>query len=212
LQSQISKSVYYSATNCTFSCSHRQYIKDTEALILTGLEEDVLDCDGDIRNTFIALSELDCILAFANCAADLKYVRPEMVPAAEQCIQIVNGRHPLQEAVLETDFIPNNTCVDATNRVNVITGPNFSGKSCYARQVGLLTYMAHCGCFLPCDEARISVFDTILVRFSTIETCAVPQSSFQLALTQMGSVLRRATPNALIVRDTACAFSPFFNL
>jgi len=166
------------------------------------LEDDIIDFDSEIRNTFNALSELDCILAFAKCAVDLKYVRPQVVPAAENCIQIVNGRHPLQEIVLENEYIPNNTCVDASNRVNIITGPNFSGKSCYARQVGMLTYMAHIGCFVPCDDARISIIDLLLVRFSAIESCAVPQSSFQLALTQMGSILRRSTPNALIVSAT----------
>ena len=107
---------------------------------MADLEDNILDFDSQIRNTFIALSELDCILAFANCATDLKYVRPEVVPAAENCIQIVNGRHPLQEIVLETEFVANNTCVDSSNRVNIITGPNFSGKSCYARQVGMLVF------------------------------------------------------------------------
>jgi len=178
---------------------------------LAELEDNILDFDSQIRNTFIALSELDCILAFANCATDLKYVRPEVVPAAENCIQIVNGRHPLQEIVLETEFVANNTCVDYSNRVNIITGPNFSGKSCYARQVGMLAIMAQIGCFIPCDEARISVIDLILVRFSVVETCAVPQSSFQLALTQMGSILRRATPNSLVV-STSGRVLPFLAL
>ena len=165
-----------------------------------------MDVDCELRSTFAALSELDCILAFATCALDLKYVRPQVVPAVENCIQIVNGRHPLHEIVLEDEYIPNNTCIDTANRVNIITGPNFSGKSCYARQVGLLSYMAHIGCFIPCDEARISIIDTMLVRFSAIESCAVPQSSFQLALTQMGAILRRASPNALI------ASQPFASL
>jgi DNA mismatch repair ATPase MutS len=160
-----------------------------------------MDFETELRSTFSELSVLDCVIAFASCAVDLNYVRPQVVPAVENCIQIVNGRHPLQEIVLENEYIPNSTCIDVTNRVNIITGPNFSGKSCYARQVGLLTYMAHIGSFLPCDEARISIIDTLLVRFSAIESCAVPQSSFQLALTQMGSILRRTEPNALIVSE-----------
>lgn len=163
------------------------------------LEDDILDCECELRGSFSALAELDCILAFADCAIDNKYVRPEVVPAVENCIQILNGRHPLQEIVMETEFIANSTNVDASNRVNIITGPNFSGKSCYARQVGVLAFMSHIGSFIPCDAARISIIDLILARFSSVETCAVPQSSFQLDLTQMGSILRRATPNSLVV-------------
>jgi MutS domain V len=176
-----------------------KYIKDTEALILAELEDDILDCECELRGTFNALAELDCILAFSDCAINNKYVRPEVVPAVDNCIQILNGRHPLQEIVMDTEFIPNNTYADASNRVNIITGPNFSGKSCYARQVGVLAFMAHIGCFIPCDAARISILDQILARFSSVETCAVPQSSFQLDLTQMGSILRRTTPNSLVV-------------
>jgi DNA mismatch repair protein MSH5 len=177
------------------------YIKDIEALILTDLEDDILDCEKELRCTFSTLAELDCILALAECALDHKYVRPEIAPMAENCIHIFNGRHPLQEIVMDSAFVPNSTNIDASDRVNIITGPNFSGKSCYARQVGILTFMSHIGSFIPCDAARISVVDQILARFSSVETCAVPQSSFQLDLSQMGTILRRATPNTLVIID-----------
>ena len=177
------------------------YIKDIEALILTNIEDDILDRESELRCTFTAIAELDCTLAFAACALDNKYVRPDVVPAVENCIQIINGRHPLQEIVMDSKFIPNNTNLDSENRVNVITGPNFSGKSCYARQVGMLVFMTQIGSFIPCDAACISIVDQILARFGSVETCAVPQSSFQLDLSQMGTALRRVTPNSLVIID-----------
>lgn len=178
------------------------FIKDTEALIVAELEDDILDLEQELRSTFIALAEMDCILAFASSALDSNYARPQILPADEKCILIRNGRHPLQEVITETEFIANHTNIErASNLVNIVTGPNFSGKSCYARQVGVLVFMAHIGCFIPCDAARISITDQILARFSTTETCSVPQSSFQLDLTQMGSILRRATPHSLVLID-----------
>ena len=163
-------------------------------MIVSELEDDILDCETDLRATFGALAQLDCILSFANCAADLDFVRPNVIDAAEKVISIENGRHPLQELIIDSDFIPNDTNITAQSRISLITGPNFSGKSCYERQVGMLVYMAHIGCFLPCDKATISITDQILARITTVETCAVPQSSFQLDLSQMGTILRRATP------------------
>jgi DNA mismatch repair protein MSH5 len=177
------------------------YIKDTEALIVSELEEIILDKEYELRCAFNVLSDLDCILSFASFSADNRYVRPIVVPSEEHCIRIKRGRHPLQEFIIDGEFIPNDADIDSINRVSVVTGPNFSGKSCYARQVGILTYMAHIGCFLPCEAARISVVDQILARFSTAETCAVPQSSFQLDLTKMGSILRRAGPCSLVIVD-----------
>jgi len=177
------------------------YIKDIETLIVAELEDDILDREAELRDTFNALADLDCILAFAGCAVDLHYVRPQVVAADEYCIQISNGRHPLQEIISDNEFIANDAFVDKSNRVNVITGPNFSGKSCYARQVGVLVYMAHIGAFIPCDGAQISVTEQILTQFSSVETCAVPQSSFQLDLSQMGSIMRRASPASLVLID-----------
>jgi DNA mismatch repair protein MSH5 len=110
------------------------FIKDAETLIVAELEDEILDNESELRETFIALAELDCILSFAGAAADLDFVRPRVVSASEQCVEISRGRHPLQEIVLDTAFVPNDTTMNTTSRVTVITGPNFSGKSCFARQ------------------------------------------------------------------------------
>jgi DNA mismatch repair protein MSH5 len=178
-------------------------IRDMENLIAGDLEDAILECDGDLRETFDALANLDCILSFADVAAELGLVRPSIVPEEEKCILIRHGRHPLQELLLEEgkQFVRNDVAIDSVNRVNVVTGPNFSGKSCYARQVGILSYMAQLGSFLPCQGARISIVDQILSQFSTVETCAVPQSSFQLDLTRMSSIMRLATPSSLVLID-----------
>ncbi|KAK1742468.1 DNA mismatch repair protein MutS family protein [Skeletonema marinoi] len=172
------------------------FIKDTEALIVSDLEEDILECESELRSTFSALADLDCILSLAGCAADLNFVKPEIVSDTSGVIDIENGRHPLQELIVNDEFIPNDTTMDETNRVLVVTGPNFSGKSCYARQVGVLVYLAHVGSYLPCDSARISIFDQILVNFGDVETCAVPQSTFQRDLTQIAGIFHRRTAPA----------------
>lgn len=177
------------------------FIQDTEHMIVSELEEDILDHENDLRGTFNAIAELDCILCFAACADDLKFTRPKLVDPRERCIQIKNGRHPLQEIIIDGEYVPNDTAIDSRNRVNVVTGPNFSGKSCYTRQVGVIVYMAQIGCFVPADSAIIAITDQILARISTVETCAVPQSSFQLEMTQMGSILRKATPFSLVLVD-----------
>jgi DNA mismatch repair ATPase MutS len=177
------------------------FIKDTEALIVSDLEEDILECESELRSTFSALADLDCILSLAGCAADLNFVKPEIVSDTRGVIDIENGRHPLQELIVNDEFIPNDTAMDETNRVLVVTGPNFSGKSCYARQVGVLVYLAHVGSYLPCDSARISIFDQILVNFGDVETCAVPQSTFQRDLTQIAGIFHRSTPKTLVLID-----------
>lgn len=189
------------------------YIKDTESMIVNELEDDILDCEVQLRSTFQSLAELDCILSFASCASDFNFCKPEIVDShgvatldgegniCSEGYEIENGRHPLQELITDDEFIPNDTFINADRRVNVLTGPNFSGKSCYTRQVGMLVYMAHIGCFLPCDRAKICITDQILARISSVETCTIPQSSFQLDLTQMATIFSRSTPRTLVLID-----------
>jgi len=177
------------------------FIKDTEAMIVSDLEEDILECESELRSTFSALADLDCILSLAGCAVDLNFVKPEIVSHTSGVINIENGRHPLQELIVNDEFIPNDTTMDDANRVLVVTGPNFSGKSCYARQVGVLVYLAHVGSYLPCDSAKISIMDQILVNFGDVETCAVPQSTFQRDLTQIAGIFHRSTRDTLVLID-----------
>jgi DNA mismatch repair protein MSH5 len=108
-------------------------LQDTEALIVSDLEEEILESESELRQTFSALADLDCLLSLAGCAADLNFVKPEIAPAEEGVIHIKNGRHPLQELIVKDEFIPNDTMMDNEDRVLIVTGPNFSGKSCYAR-------------------------------------------------------------------------------
>jgi DNA mismatch repair protein MSH5 len=176
-------------------------IKDAEAIIASELEDDILDCGTELRETYSALADLDCILSLASSASDHNYVRPVVVSSEEKCILIQNGGHPLHEHIIDSNFIRNHAVIDETNRVNIVSGPNYSGKSCYARQVGVLVYMAHIGSFIPCERARISIVDRILTQFSVVETCTVPQSSFQLDLTRMARIMNSATENSLVLID-----------
>eukprot|EP00934_Nitzschia_sp_Nitz4_P002886 Nitzschia sp. Nitz4//scaffold38_size140716//70331//73000//NITZ4_003145-RA/size140716-processed-gene-0.33-mRNA-1//1//CDS//3329550072//2876//frame0 len=176
-------------------------IKDREGMIVNELEETILDSEADLRQSFKALSELDCILSFSECAMDFQFVRPVLLQDGSSRIHIVDGRHPLQEIITERAFVPNDVDIDTPTRISVVTGPNYSGKSCYLRQVGVLVYMAHIGCFLPCSRAEMCIVDNIVSRISSIETCSVPQSSFQLDLTQMASILRHVSPKSLVLID-----------
>ena len=168
-------------------------IKDTEALIATELEEEILDFDLSLRSTFHSLSELDCVMAFANVAAELNFSRPEVVDDGSNSIKVENGRSPLQELVTEHRFIANDVEMTSSAPIAMVTGPNFSGKSCYMTMVGVLVYLAQIGSFVPCDKAKIAIVDQILVRIASVETCAVPQSTFQIDLTQVGQMLRQVS-------------------
>lgn len=83
----------------------------------------------------------------------------------------------------------------------ILTGPNYSGKSVYLKQVALTVYMAHVGGFVPADSARIGLTDKILSRVTTRETVSHYQSSFMLELQQISLALSLVTRRSLLLID-----------
>ncbi len=44
----------------------------------------------------------------------------------------------------------------------LITGPNASGKTVYIKQLSIIIYLAHLGCFVPASFAEIPLVDSIV--------------------------------------------------
>lgn len=85
--------------------------------------------------------------------------------------------------------------------VVVLTGPNYSGKSVYLKQVALIVYMAHLGSYVPAESAKIGVTDKILSRVATRETMSRIQSAFMIDLQQISLALSLATRRSLLIID-----------
>ena len=90
---------------------------------------------------------------------------------------------------------------DETPSMLMMTGPNYSGKSVYLKQVALIVYMTHVGCFVPAEQATIGVTDKILTRIATRETVTQFQSSFMIDLQQVGLAMTLATHRSLVLID-----------
>ena len=83
----------------------------------------------------------------------------------------------------------------------ILTGPNYSGKSVYLKQVAIIVYMAHIGCFVPADAATIGLTDKILTRIAMRETVSRIQSAFMIDLQQVALAMTLATHRSLVVID-----------
>ena len=83
----------------------------------------------------------------------------------------------------------------------LMTGPNYSGKSIYLKQIALIVYMAHIGSFVPAESADIGLTDKIMTCISTRETVSKSQSAFMTDLQQISMALNLATSRSLLVID-----------
>src|SRR5699024_780527 len=117
-------------------------------------------------------------------------------------LSIKNGRHPVIEKVMtEDEFVPNDIILDDKTNILLITGPNMSGKSTYMRQLALTIIMAQIGCFVPCDEAELILFDQIFTRIGAADDLVAGQSTFMVEMLEANHALRNATNRSLILLD-----------
>ncbi|XP_074188804.1 mutS protein homolog 5 isoform X2 [Rhinolophus sinicus] len=186
-------------------------IRDQETLLMYQLQCQVLARAAVLTRVLDLASRLDVLLALASAARDYGYSRPRYNPQLLG-VRIQNGRpcarylsthcrHPLMELCART-FVPNPTeCGGDKGRVKVITGPNSSGKSIYLKQVGLITFMALVGSFVPAEEAEIGAVDAIFTRIHSCESISLGLSTFMIDLNQVAKAVNSATQQSLVLID-----------
>ena len=162
-----------------------------------------------IRQTSLALAEVDVLASLAFIAQNRAYCRPQFVEAdsaAEAVLEIIEGRHPvleLSELTGSNDrFVPNDLYMDAgTHAILLLTGPNMGGKSTYLRQTALVVLMAQMGGFVPARSARLPVVDRIFTRIGASDNLARGRSTFMVEMTETAAILNTATRRSLVLLD-----------
>ncbi|XP_072955763.1 DNA mismatch repair protein MSH5 isoform X2 [Typha angustifolia] len=172
-------------------------ILDMERAIIRDLVSRILHFVPHLIRAVNFAAELDCFLSLALVASQNNYVRP--ILTEDTLLDIENGRHVLQEMTVDT-FVPNDTKVMSKGRINIITGPNYSGKSIYVKQVALVVFLSHIGSFVPADSATVGMTDRIFCAMGS-KPMTTEQSTFMIDLHQVGMMLRQATSRSLCLLD-----------
>lgn len=171
-----------------------------EIQLFEALVERVAARIDDLLEAAETIATIDALSSLAQCAAERGYVRPEFVE--ESIVAIEDGRHPVMEAVLRTNFVPNDLHLrDDGHRFILLTGPNMGGKSTYLRQAGLLTIMAHVGSFVPAKRMQLGIVDRIFTRIGAGDDLASGQSTFYMEMAEAANILRRSTHRSLLLID-----------
>ncbi len=151
-----------------------------------------------IQEVSSIISEIDLLISLATIADKYNLVRPTFNNNHE--IKIIEGRHPVVEAVNKVDYVPNDIIMDDCDCL-LITGPNMAGKSTYMRQLAIIVIMAQIGSFVPCKSCSIPIFDKIFTRIGASDDLVSGESTFMVEMKEANYALTNATKNSLILFD-----------
>jgi DNA mismatch repair protein MutS len=201
----------------------QEKIVDIERRLFAELRSAVAAEAKRIRQSALALAEVDVLACLAHIAALRDYCRPKFEVTSESNsgapqgnapqpgdLEIVAGRHPVIEqqefaagaSGLSERFVPNDLFLNSkTHNIIVLTGPNMGGKSTYLRQAALIVIMAQMGSFVPARTARLGIVDRVFTRIGASDNLARGRSTFMVEMTETAAILHTATPRSLILLD-----------
>jgi len=180
----------------------QEKIVEIERRLFTQLRSTIAGEARRIRQTALALAEVDVLAALAHIAVLRNYCRPKFDESAD--IEIVGGRHPVieQQDLAGERFVPNDLYLNSTTHtVLVLTGPNMGGKSTYLRQTALAVILAQMGSFVPASSARLGIVDRVFTRIGASDNLARGRSTFMVEMTETAAILHTATARSLVLLD-----------
>ncbi|MBU3698441.1 MAG: DNA mismatch repair protein MutS [Candidatus Kapabacteria bacterium] len=177
-------------------------VRSLETNLLADLRAKIAAHGEALQQTAQRLAVLDVLSGFATAAVEYEYCRPEVHDGAR--LELIDARHPVIERILDhgTRYVPNSIVMDVTERqIQIITGPNMSGKSSYLRQAGLIVFLAHIGSYVPCTSALVPLTDRIFTRVGAQDNILAGESTFLVEMQESANILNNATKRSLILLD-----------
>ncbi|MBY5034130.1 DNA mismatch repair protein MutS [Streptococcus gallolyticus] len=168
--------------------------------IFMRIRQEVEKYIGRLQALAQTIATVDVLQAFAVVAERQHLIRP--IFTAEREILIREGRHAVVEKVMGAQsYIPNSIILDQNTHIQLITGPNMSGKSTYMRQLAVIVVLAQIGAYAPAQEVILPIFDAIFTRIGAADDLVSGQSTFMVEMMEANKAIRLATEHSLILFD-----------
>lgn len=165
--------------------------------ILRELSQQVGKHSQDLAMALAAAGEIDFALARGKLALAMDGSEPEI--SGDNCLEIINGRHPLLPA---GEVVPITITLGREYSVLVITGPNTGGKTVTLKTVGLFSLMAQCGLWLPASPgSRVPVYSNIFADIGDEQSIEQSLSTFSSHMTNIVKILAQADSRSLVLLD-----------
>ena len=164
--------------------------------ILASLSADCSTYGSTINLNYMNLTLLAFIFAKAEFANRIGACEPKIND--RRYLSLEKARHPL----LNPDtVVPISVSLGIDFDTLVITGPNTGGKTVTLKTIGLFALMAQSGLALPCENADICVFDSILADIGDEQSIEQSLSTFSSHMSNILGILKKVDKDSLVLFD-----------
>ena len=174
-------------------------LNDLEYETFVKIKEEVKKYISSLQKVSSKIAYYDVIQSFATIAEDNNFIKPTI--NEDNVVEIIGGRHPVVESVIEGEYIDNDIILDSNTDILIITGPNMSGKSTYMREFGIIAILNQIGSYVPATKCNIPIFDKIFTRIGASDDLVGGESTFMVEMKESAYALKNATSKSLILFD-----------
>lgn len=179
----------------------REKSSSLEYDLFMGLRTETEQYIGRLQALAKTIAEIDCLQSLSVVAEKQGYIRPTLTDGS-RIVEIKGGRHAVVEAVMGAqEYVPNDIELPEQTDIQLITGPNMSGKSTYMRQFALTVIMAQIGSFVPAETANLPIFDAIFTRIGASDNLISGESTFMVEMSEANHAIQKASSRSLIIFD-----------
>lgn len=174
-------------------------LNNLEYQIFISIKEEIKKSISKLQTVSSKIAYYDCIQSFAKIAEDYNFIKPTI--NSDNIVEIIGGRHPVVESVIESEYIDNDILMDKDTNILIITGPNMSGKSTYMREFGIIAILNQIGSYVPAKKCNIPIFDKIFTRIGASDDLVGGESTFMVEMKESANAIKNATSKSLILFD-----------
>ncbi|GLV43206.1 spellchecker1 [Carabus blaptoides fortunei] len=184
-----------------------QEIKSITNVIIYQLMGNIRKYIADLYTLCDDVALLDILQSLATVSTTSGYIRPKF---STEHMEIIGARHPLLEYSSVQEPVSNNIVASDLYNLHIVTGPNMSGKSIYARQMPLLQVLAQIGCYVPAQSAIFRSCTHVYARISLDDylhdNSSSTTSTFVREMTEVQYMLNTLDTGSrsLVILDELC--------
>ena len=168
--------------------------------IISELTERVRPLADPLIGTYDAMAALDGLFARARFAIDYKCAPVSWNPPGS-AVALKGARHPLLLAQ-GIAVVPFTLEMSPGERTLLVSGPNTGGKTVLLKAIGLVSVMAQSGLPVPvAPGSALVVYDDVFADVGDEQSIEASLSTFSAHLKNIAEILRRATPQSLVLLD-----------